>query len=483
MVDGALVNLRLRDAPSLRWGGEHLGLAYIAAAARSRGLDVKLIDADLCALDDASVFSLLESLGPAVIGITTYEDDASHTREAVEEIRQRLPESRVCLGGQYATLRGEALLRETLADYVCVGEGERAFSELVCFVLDGESKTRQQPPGVMSRMMPARCEPLGELDLNTLPLPARDTTKSAIDQGFAAQVSTSRGCYGGCRFCSIAAFYNRSKSPGWRARDATSVVAECRRVSEEFGVKEVVFVDDNFVGPAGIGRRRALTIARELVASGLNLKITFNCRAEDVTRELFEAFREAGLVRVFVGLESFEDHVLEKLGKGSSRATNLSALRVIEELGMCMKPSLILFTPWTTIAGVRDSVDQLESVAAMRGYDIANLFSHLWFLDGTVVGRGRATSRLRPCDMIDERAGSLFGSIYPWVGDLAQINARLGRAARADSASQGAYSTFESEVKTHFFAALRDAERTRCLGEFQAKWRERWGDVVARFRV
>lgn len=89
----------------------------------------------------------------------------------------------------------------------------------------------------------------------------------------------------------------------------------------------------------------------------------------------------AGLENVFLGLESFESEVLRRLGKGTTPEANLRALELLGRLGISANPSLIMFTPWGTPAGMLKALDALET--HLDSFDISILLSRLWPLNGT----------------------------------------------------------------------------------------------------
>ena len=117
--------------------------------------------------------------------------------------------------------------------------------------------------------------------------------------------------------------------------------------------------------------------------------------------------RELGLLFVVSAVESTSPRVLELLDKGHSAADVRAALALCRSLGVELRPSLLPFTPWTTLRdqldlldlvaeeGLLDSVDPVqlsirllvppgslllgrpEMREHLSGYDAAG-FSHLW---------------------------------------------------------------------------------------------------------
>jgi hypothetical protein len=75
---------------------------------------------------------------------------------------------------------------------------------------------------------------------------------------------------------------------------------------------------------------------------------------------------------VISAVESFSDVVLKHLAKGHTRADALEAFKVVREAGIVLRPSLVAFTPWTTLdeyielfdivghEGLIDAVDPIQ---------------------------------------------------------------------------------------------------------------------------
>jgi hypothetical protein len=74
---------------------------------------------------------------------------------------------------------------------------------------------------------------------------------------------------------------------------------------------------------------------------------------------LLPQLKATGCVLVTTAVESFEDHVLEKLDKGHTRAGFREALRLTRSIGLPLSPTFIPFTPWTTRDSYRDLLREL----------------------------------------------------------------------------------------------------------------------------
>lgn len=86
----------------------------------------------------------------------------------------------------------------------------------------------------------------------------------------------SRGCYGGCTFCSINPFYGQGS--GWRSRSPENIIAEIDGIISERGIRDFYFTDPSFFGPGKRGQDRAYQLTEERIDSfveGANKEINY----------------------------------------------------------------------------------------------------------------------------------------------------------------------------------------------------------------
>ncbi len=256
-------------------------------------------------------------------------------------------------------------------DSIALGEAEETFAELLRALdrgqdwtglpglLSAENARRLAgggPPAGAGQVLPPTPRPL-IADLDALPFPARDTLPAFLARTPGLRVASvlrSRGCYGNCSFCDTRAFYAASPGAAWRARSAANVADEVEALVKDHGIEAVRFWDDNFMGPGQRGREAAEDLAHELIrrrATGLpQVRFSFECRVTDVDPDLFRLLKEAGLHRLFLGVEAMSQRQLDFFNKKVSVEDNRRALRVVEELGLDVVIGMIMFDPDTTMA-------------------------------------------------------------------------------------------------------------------------------------
>jgi hypothetical protein len=130
------------------------------------------------------------------------------------------------------------------------------------------------------------------------------------------------------------------------------------------GATHITFGDPDFLNGPG----HSLRVARELHGRHPSLSFDVTTKVEHILqrREIFPELRELGCAFVVSAVESFNDRVLERLQKGHTRRDVGEALGILRAAGIPMRPSLVAFTPWTSLA---DYVEMLDCVRILHLID------------------------------------------------------------------------------------------------------------------
>ncbi|HHV61493.1 MAG TPA: radical SAM protein [Firmicutes bacterium] len=391
---------------------ENLGLGYIAAGLRRAGHDVTLLDASIENLSiDAVVRRVLEEK-PRLIGISIlFQLLAEIPLSLARSIKRAGSNAHITVGGHFPTFAfREVLGAEYGIDSVVRGEGDVTIIELARALEEGRSL--QTVSGLAyTEGENIVCTTPRELvaELDSLPVPARDSLKSVLRRGGKACISTSRGCYGNCSFCSIRAFYGLSPGRVWRSRSPEGVLEELMILARDFDVDDIWVVDDTFIGPGRPGRERAARIAELLIRESPGnprMALRISCRADEVDKELFALLKRAGVKEVFLGIESGVQRALDIFNKGTTVEQNERAIRILRELDIDFSLGFILLHPYTTFEELSENLSFLRKV----GYPLSRVpisptdyLPRLQVLVGTPIAE-----RLR-------REGRLGGSLFDYT--------------------------------------------------------------------
>ncbi len=330
---------------------EHLGLAYLAAALRSAGMTVKIVDAVLEQLKMSELFERLAAYRCRVLGVTLVSHGFPATARFAEQYRSRHPHTSIVAGGHFATFAAQKIFDHTPGfDAIVLGEGEAAFTDYCRAILDGE--IRPQVANVALRGEPVRRTHVRATDLDALAFPARDMLSLALSRGAVTSVTASRGCYARCAFCTVSSFYEADNGPRWIARSIPNVIEEVTQLREAHGIDHFMFVDDNFMGPGRRGRERAVEFARAYGESGLPMTFHVDMRAIDVDEAVIAALVDVGLVSIFIGIESISNADLKLYRKDLEADANWRAIDIVNRFDLERTYSMIMFNPRTTTESI-----------------------------------------------------------------------------------------------------------------------------------
>ncbi len=372
---------------------ESLALGYIASHLRAASLKARIVDEEIFGLSrEQTVKQLLEA---DLIGFTAIaKPQIFSIIETVKELRQRGCNAHVSIGGQYATfLFKELLSLQGLFDSVVRFEGEQTFVQLAKAI--EEKKSLKGIKGLAfklnGKIKENKLRPLIP-DLDRMPFPARDTLPLVLQAGGLPAISSSRGCYNKCSYCSISSFYSIPSGKLFRFRSAENVLSELQGLKQRFpGINEVWFVDDNFVIPGKKGLRRTTKLCKGIKKLGLQFDIYL--RASDVNEKLMRLLKQSGLQSIFIGAEAANDFTLQHLfNKNISTKQTLQAIRLCNRMKISVDPGFIMFHPWTTMQEVEQNIRFLE---ATQQYTLYGIVSYLTPYTFTPIGK-RMLSRQLP---------------------------------------------------------------------------------------
>lgn len=441
--DALLINPRYRNISDVN---ENIGLGYIAAYARARGKKVEILDMNARGWTAEQAIDYIRHRAAAVIGVSIlFQEGAKEALDLIGGLRRVNVTSSIIIGGIYPTFEYRALLEHhPEVDYVCLGEGEETFYDLVECIVNGGDISKVEGIAYMEcgqvKKTPAR-KPV--MDLDMLPFPSRDTLPEMLKRKSYAPIVSSRGCYGRCSFCSVSEFFSYIGAR-YRYRRPDKVVEEIETLIRDYGVNKFTFDDANFIANGRRGRDRAAEFADIVMQKGLKIEYSIQCRADDVDAELFKTLKDSGLVRVYLGIESGSPPQLERYRKDLSVDDNLKALKTIAGLGIFVQMGFIMFDTYATVDDIVANQRFLGRVKQM--FDPAALghispTSRLIPLSGSqYMERLRADGRLRGdylgyCyDFDDGSVDMLYKTVSAWSR---LVNGSRWLLERPDAPSEG----------------------------------------------
>ncbi|MFQ5876182.1 MAG: CUAEP/CCAEP-tail radical SAM (seleno)protein [Acidobacteriota bacterium] len=271
-----------------------------------------------------------------------------------DRIRAINPACHLCYYGLYASLNAATLL-ERGADSIVGGEYEEPLLRLAGRLDRGGTgpipgvrvRGADEPPWIRRIRFEVPYRGL----LRPLDRYARLEQDGATR--IAGHLEASRGCLHGCRHCPIPPVYG-----GRLFVVPREVVLADARGQVAAGATHITIGDPDFLNGPG----HSMAILRRLHDEFPRLTFDFTAKVAHLLRYrgLLPEMARLGCLFVVSAVESLSDRVLAILDKGHTRADVELALALTRDAGLALRPSLVPFTPWTTLEDHRDLLDFVE---------------------------------------------------------------------------------------------------------------------------
>ena len=375
-----------------------LGAAGVAAATRSAGHDVVLLNLMFEEDPNSSVKHAIEHFRPDVIGVSVRNIDDQNMAEprfllapvkAVIANCRSLSEAPIVLGGAGYSIFPQSALDYLGADVGVQSEGEVVFPLLVDQLSKGREvsdlpgvhlpsrfssipRKRESAAGVDPRLRggdngssfrrgegaDADCEPrrrvfVENLDELPLPEPSLWIPPDAGKRKLWVPVQSRRGCPLDCTYCSTSLIEGR----GIRRRSPAQVVTWLAQLRET-GCRNFNFVDNTFNLPLDYAK----DLCRHLIRAELDLNFWSIIYPKWVDKELVELMRQGGCRQISFGFESGSNEMLRSLGKQFDQEEIRAISKMFAGAGIERMGFLLLGGPGETRGSVEESLSFAESL-------------------------------------------------------------------------------------------------------------------------
>ncbi len=336
-----------------------LGICYIGAYLRKKGLDVKLLE--LSALDGWQEFiEILTKYDPRIVGLSAMTPSIESAYQAAEIVHRTITGAKVVIGGAHATVCPDSVISNPHVDFVIRGEGEITFFELCDALLNGsdlsqiDGVTYRQDNGI--RMNKPRA-PIARLD--DLPFPARDIIGTEGSHTYAYKllfpmpypymnIISSRGCLARCNMCQPTLDMIFGK--GIRHRSAMNVVEEMKMLKKEYSIRSAIFWDDTFT----MDQQWLDEFCYILSESQLNISWWCYARVNTVHEAMLRKMKRSGCVMICFGIESGSQRILtEVLNKATTVEQNRKAIALCKKVGLLVNANVMIGSPTETLEEIK----------------------------------------------------------------------------------------------------------------------------------
>jgi anaerobic magnesium-protoporphyrin IX monomethyl ester cyclase len=146
----------------------------------------------------------------------------------------------------------------------------------------------------------------------------------------------------------------RDFNQGVKFRSPENIYDEIKDVIDQYNIRQFRFSDDMFTA----NRKRAMEIAEKI--GGLDVIWRISCRVKPFDEELARVLYNAGCVEMSFGIESFDNHVLNVLRKGTTAEDNVRALEICDKVGIKTRILFMIRTPGQTRKTIKENIKWLN---------------------------------------------------------------------------------------------------------------------------
>jgi radical SAM superfamily enzyme YgiQ (UPF0313 family) len=292
---------------------------------------------------------LLEQEKPGIVGLTAYKGTLPASMFVFRLIKKINPGIMTVMGGSVFSTTvtvgspNYKLILEKTKDYIdkiIIGEGEILFLKLL----------RDELPGPQ-RAFSIQNMNMESLDLSQAVLP--DYSDFDIDNYPYIPATGAVGCPYHCSFCNTAKYWGK-----YRKKNIKQLVDEMTELYEKYG-NQLFYMSDALINPI------VTDLAKELINRDISLYYDCFHRVDNPTCNIDNTllWRQGGLYRVRLGVESGSQKVLDLIGKKINIQQIKASLYALAEAGIKTTTYWVIGHPGETENDFQQTLGLLEELS------------------------------------------------------------------------------------------------------------------------
>ena len=349
-----------------RMPNEHLpplGLLSIGGPLIDAGHEVKLLDADYYNFKVKIVAEKILDDNPDAIMLGHSGSTSAQPiiNEITKLVRQNNPTIKIIIGGVFPTYHWKEILEVNhQINFIVCGEGEEIILNLITAI---ENKINfEMIKGIAFRVNGLPFKTVAADNIKNLDdfrigwELMKDYNYTYWGKRKAVVIQFSRGCPYPCTYCGQSLFWKK-----WRHRSAQSLADEIEMLHKKYGIIVFNFADEN---PSS-NSKAWKEFLEALIKKNLKLILVGSIRADNIVRDadFLHLYKKAGFERFLLGIENYDELVLEKIKKAGTVSKDKEAILLLR------KHNILSMATYVVGFGEEKSKDFYNSLKQLLSYD------------------------------------------------------------------------------------------------------------------
>jgi len=344
----------------------HVNFGYVSTAAKSCGWEVKLFDAAATKQSFSEFLIALKEFNPDLIGMTAHAVQTFQDMLDWAVLIKKHTDLPLLVGGYEAKIYPKEIMSHQCFDYLCSGEAQ-TFLPPFLKAFENKSDFNKVPDlyyrangSIKTTNLKA---PLAFVDFN---LPDRSIFNHNLYYSHVSQRKnftigmSSIGCPYTCSFCCMA-------KTGFEERTPEQIVMEMKACVNDHDIHEIDWFDPVMLQ----NKDRISNFSKILAQEKLDIIWSTRARIDSLTMkgskgkpdELFiRNLAESGCKRLFLGVESGDQDILNNVHKGLRVNQIHDVLSCAKEHGIMLLGFFMIGNPGETKQSVKKTVDLAKSL-------------------------------------------------------------------------------------------------------------------------
>jgi len=359
-----------------KWDNMPLAAGYLKAMCYKMGLlekvDIEILDKRNSSLSgDAKLVDIIVSKSPDILGLSLYCWNSSRSLFIAKEIKKKLPNVKVIVGGPEVTIDSKHVLDDPVIDIGCIGEGEFTFTEIISNILQ-KKKDFKDIKGLFYRKSNEIIVTPRRAAIKTIDIIPSPYLLGIIDlkDYEEVEIETARGCSYRCTYC-------RENLQPQRFFSLDRIRKEIQLAISK-GAIHILFIDASFLTNPNF---RAICEILKNSNVKKDIFISVSLKAENLNEEKADLLKDCGVRSIEIGLQSCNPVVLKNINRPSNLKKFIDGIHLLKKKNIRVVIDLIIGLPGETLESFKGAIGFLKDNRLVP-YVFINLFS-LAVLPGT----------------------------------------------------------------------------------------------------